>query len=128
MPALCYKQECHVMGSPGSPTARAKLTRLLTVRDLSIREARQKLKDREFGDKETEEALRWAIEYQFLNDRRLAEGLIRRGLKKSPPQGREIIRLSLQRRGIPIDICKQALETAFADLDQREDLCTYVRK
>ena len=73
---------------------------------------RQKLKEREYGPQEIEEALSFLKEYHYIDDADYAERYIRvYSRKKSTRQ----IRFDLERKGIARDVVEQYLEESPVD-------------
>jgi SOS response regulatory protein OraA/RecX len=109
-------------------TAKGKLTRILAMRDISVAEARQKLTLAGFSSEDTEAAVAWGLEFNFLDERRMAGNLVENGRRKLPPLGKEHLRRCLERRRIPIEICREVLDAAFEGVDRAGELLEYVRR
>lgn len=89
----------------------AAALRLLTRRDRSETELRQKLERFGFSHPAIEAAVKQCKDYNYLNDDRYAVERARSLMRTGRGVGRKI-KLDLQRRGIEATIIDQALETA----------------
>lgn len=93
-------------------SARECALSLLEYRDRTEQQMRQKLKEREYGPQEIEEALSFLKEYRYIDDADYAERYIRvYSRKKSTRQ----IRFDLERKGIARDVVEQYLEESPVD-------------
>ena len=88
--------------------------RVLSRRDRSETELRQKLEQFGFSDSVIETAVEKCREYNYLNDNRYATERARALMRSGRGVGRKI-KLDLQRRGIDEPTVEQALETAEAE-------------
>lgn len=89
----------------------AAALRILTRRDRSETELRQKLEQFGFSHPAIEAAVKQCKDYNYLNDDRYAAERARSLMRTGRGVGKKI-KLDLQRRGIEATIIDQALETA----------------
>ncbi len=97
----------------------AAALRLLTRRDRSETELRQKLEQLGFSLSAIESAIEKCREYNYLDDSRYAAERARILMRTGRGVGRKIL-LDLRRRGINQAIAHQALETAESELSSTE--------
>ena len=91
---------------------------LLGRRELSVRQLRERLRDREHRDEDIDRAVDLLIENRALDDRRVAAAYVRTALKVKG-RGRLRIQRELQGMGIEKDVAGEALAEAFGDVDER---------
>jgi len=91
---------------------------LLGRRELSVRQLRERLRDREHRDADIDRAIGLLIENRALDDRRVAAAYVRTALKVKG-RGRLRIQRELQGMGIEKDVAGEALAEAFGDVDER---------
>jgi len=91
--------------------------RLLTGRDLSRYELRQRLLQRGFDEGQTDEALQRCGDFGYLDDRRYAINLARQLATSGRAVGQRA-RLELQRRGLDEALIAEALTAAEQQADQ----------
>jgi len=91
--------------------------RLLTGRDLSRYELRQRLLQRGFDEDQIEDALRRCSDFGYLDDRRYAINLAQQLATSGRAVGQRA-RLELQRRGLTEVLIEEALAAAEQQTDQ----------
>jgi regulatory protein len=100
---------------------------LLARRELSIRQVRDRLRDREHDTADIDRAIEHLIETKALDDERVANAYVRTALKIKG-RGRLRIQRELQAIGIDRDIASQAVADAFGDVDERTLISAAIRK
>jgi regulatory protein len=103
-------------------SARATALRLLSRRDYTTSELRQKLLDREFAEADIDEALRSLTADRLLDDRRAAAAHVRTA-SQIKGRGRLRIQRELEARGVDRDLVRDLL----ADLPAGDDLAAIDR-
>jgi len=98
--------------------AERNLTRKLRTRQLSVSEGRAVVAERDLDDDMIAAVLHDFVRRGYLDDRALAEQLVRTGVERKG-QGRTVIAQSLAKRGIPRDIVDAALATLPDDDAER---------
>lgn len=88
--------------------AERNLTRKLRTRQLSVKEARAVVAERDLDATMIDAVLRAFIRRGYLDDRTLADQLVRSAVERKG-QGRRVIAQSLAKRGIPRDVVDAAL-------------------
>jgi regulatory protein len=91
---------------------------MLGRRELSVKQVRDRLSDREHSPEDIERAIALLIENRALDDARVAAAYVRTAIKIKG-RGRLRIQRELQVMGIPGDVAAQALAEAFGDTDER---------
>jgi regulatory protein len=91
---------------------------LLGRRELSARQLRARLLDREHAPEDVDRAIALLIENRALDDARVAAAYVRTALKVKG-RGRLRIRRELQDMGIDNEVAAAALHEAFGDVDER---------
>jgi len=91
---------------------------MLGRRELSVKQLRARLLDREHSPEDVDRAIDLLIENRALDDARVAAAYVRTAIKIKG-RGRLRIQRELQVMGIPSDIASQALADAFGDVDER---------
>lgn len=91
---------------------------LLGRRELSVRQLRERLLDREHDRDDVDRAIALLLENRALDDARVAAAYVRTALKVKG-RGRLRIRRELQAIGIDQDVAAAALAEAFGDVDER---------
>ncbi len=89
--------------------ARAAGLRLLTARDRSIQEIRERL-ERRFSQEEALDAVEYLIELGYLDDERYAKNYVEYR-NHSRPRGNYLLRLELRNKGVAEPIIEQVLNT-----------------
>ena len=92
--------------------------RLLGRRELSVKQLRERLLDREHSVADVDRAIDLLLENRALDDARVAAAYVRTALKVKG-RGRLRIRRELQEMGIAPDVAGTALAEAFGDVDER---------
>lgn len=100
---------------------------LLGRRELSIRQLRDRLRDREHDTADIDRAIERLIETKALDDKRVASAYVRTALKIKG-RGRLRIQRELQAIGIDRDVASQAVAEAFGDVDERALIAAAIRK
>ena len=100
-------------------SARNAALRFLAVRPRTVREVRDKLREREFGDEEIAQAIDSLAKSGLLNDAEFARMYIRDAMTVRPA-GRLLIRRKLLLLGVDKATTDAALDEAFRDVDQRD--------
>ncbi len=90
------------------PNARQIAVSILARRDHSEYELRQKLALRQCDEADIDQAIAYCFEHQWLDDRRVAEGLLRYGVSKG--RGWKRICFDADRKGISVALLESAQE------------------
>ena len=101
--------------------------RLLAGRELSVAQVRDRLRDREHGADDIEEAISRLLESGALDDRRVARAYARTA-SSVKGRGRLRIQQELQAMGIARDVAAEALADTFADVDERSLIDKAIQK
>jgi len=105
---------------------RTAALRLLTRRDYTVRELRDKLLAREFPEPEVSAALDGLVRDGLANDRRVAESAVRVAATLKG-RGRYRIERELQQRGIPSSTIREVLASLPA-ADEREAIRRFLSR
>lgn len=105
-------------------TAYDKAISLLSAREHTEKELREKLSQRSFTESEIDEAIERVKREGFLSEERFAEIFIRSRLRKLP-EGKAILSLRLKERGCPSSISRKALDDAWEREEYIEPLTRY---
>lgn len=108
-------------------TAYVDALHLLGRRELSVRQLRERLRDREHSPEDVDRAIDLLIENRALDDRRVAAAYVRTALKVKG-RGRLRIQRELQAMGIEKDVAAEALADAFGDVDERSLIAKALQK
>ena len=100
---------------------------LLARRELSARQLRERLIEREHGRDEIERAIEHLLETRALDDARVAAAYVRAALKIKG-RGRLRIQRELSEMGIERDVAAEAIAEAFGDVDERALITQAIRK
>jgi len=100
---------------------------LLARRELSARQLRERLVEREHGRDEIERAIEHLLETRALDDARVAAAYVRTALKIKG-RGRLRIQRELSEMGIERDVAAEAIAEAFGDVDERAMIAQAIRK
>ena len=99
-------------------TAYVDALHLLGRRELSVKQLRERLLDRDHAAEDVERAITLLLENRALDDARVAAAYVRTALKVKG-RGRLRIRRELQEMGIDSAVAGEALAEAFGDTDER---------
>ena len=99
-------------------TAYVDALHMLGRRELSVKQIRERLREREHSPEDIDRAVALLIENRALDDARVAAAYVRTAIKIKG-RGRLRIQRELQVMGIPGDVAAQALADAFGDTDER---------
>ena len=99
-------------------TAYVDALRLLGRRELSVKQLRDRLLEREHAADDVDRAIALLVESRAVDDARVAGAYVRTALKVKG-RGRLRIRRELQQMGIDADVASAALAEAFGELDER---------
>jgi regulatory protein len=91
---------------------------MLGRRELSVKQVRERLLDREHSAEDVERAIGLLQENRALDDARVAAAYVRTAIKIKG-RGRLRIQRELQVMGIPGDVAAHALAEAFGETDER---------
>jgi regulatory protein len=91
---------------------------LLGRRELSVKQLRERLLDREHSTQDVDRAIDLLLENKSLDDGRVARAYVRTALKVKG-RGRLRIQRELQMMGIEKEVAAEALGEAFGDVDER---------
>jgi regulatory protein len=100
---------------------------LLGRRELSVKQLRERLIDREHDREEIERAIEHLLETAALDDTRVAAVHVRTAIKVKG-RGRLRIQRELQEMGIERDVATAALAEAFGDVDERSLIAAAIKK
>jgi regulatory protein len=99
-------------------TAYVDALQMLGRRELSEKQLRHRLLDRDHSPEDIERAIQLLQENRALDDARVAAAYVRTAIKIKG-RGRLRIQHELRDMGIPGDVAAQALAEAFGDTDER---------
>jgi regulatory protein len=99
-------------------TAYVDALHLLGRRELSVKQLRHRLLDRDHPPEDVDRAVALLLENRALDDARVAAAYVRTALRVKG-RGRLRIRRELQEMGIDADVAATALADAFGDVDER---------
>jgi len=91
---------------------------MLARRELSARQVRERLIDREHDSADIDAAIEHLREYRSIDDARVAQAYVRTALKVKG-RGRLRIQRELQEMGIEKEIAAEALAASFGEVDER---------
>jgi regulatory protein len=91
---------------------------MLARRELSTRQLRERLIDREHDRADVDRAIEHLLEAGSLDDARMARAYVQTALKVKG-RGRLRIQRELQQMGIEKDVAAEALAAAFGEVDER---------
>jgi regulatory protein len=117
----------HAIARSPDRTAYVDGLHLLARRELSVRQLRERLRDREHAETDIDRAIALLIENRALDDRRVAAAYVRTALQVKG-RGRLRIQRELQAMGIESDVAKEALAEAFGAVDERAMVAQAVKK
>ena len=90
--------------------------KLITIKDRTEKELRDKLREKNYDENTIEEEIEFLSNYGYINDSRYAEHFTNDAINLKK-WGKSRIRTELLRRGIDRDIVDEAVEEAFADVE-----------
>ena len=108
-------------------TAYLDALHLLGRRELSVRQMRERLLDREHSPADVDRAIALLIENRLLDDGRVARAYVRTALTVTG-RGRLRVQRELQALGIDNDVAAEALAEAFGDVDERALIARALQK
>jgi regulatory protein len=100
---------------------------LLARRELTMKQVRERLADRDHGREEIDRAIEHLLESRVLDDARVAAAYVRTALKVKG-RGRLRIQRELQEMGVERDVASDALAEAFGDVDERALIAAAIKK
>jgi regulatory protein len=100
---------------------------LLGRRELSVKQLRERLLDREHSRDDVERAIELLAENRAVDDARVAAAYARTALKVKG-RGRLRVQRELHEMGIDKDVATQALAEAFGDVDERSMIANALQK
>jgi regulatory protein len=109
------------------PSAYLDGLRLLARRELTAKQIRERLVDREHDREEIDRAIEDLIRTKALDDARVAAAYVRTAVKIKG-RGRLRIQRELQEIGVERDVATQALAEAFGDVDERALIAAAIKK
>jgi len=109
------------------PSAYLDALRLLARRELTEKQVRERLVDREHDREEIDRAIEDLIHTKALDDARVAAAYVRTALKIKG-RGRLRIQRELQEMGVEREVAAQALAEAFGDVDERALIAAAIKK
>jgi regulatory protein len=109
------------------PSAYLDALRMLARRELSVKEVRDRLIEREHTPDEIEKAIEHLLETKALDDGRVARAYARTALKIKG-RGRLRVQRELQQMGIERGVIAEALGEAFGDVDERSLIANAIKK
>lgn len=102
--------------------------RLLAYRARTVAEMRERLREKEWADSESVEAVvARLIELGYLNDTEYADNFAASRLR-ARPLGRTRLRMALQRRQLPPETVDRALADAYAEIPEEQLIETAIGK
>ena len=100
---------------------------MLGRRELSVKQLRDRLLEREHDREDVDRAIALLIENRALDDARVAAAYVRTALKIKG-RGRLRIQRELQQMGIEKEVAAQALAEAFGEVDERSLIAKALEK
>lgn len=100
---------------------------LLGRRELSVKQLRERLLEREHAPEDVDRAIRLLLENRALDDSRVAAAYVRTALTVKG-RGRLRIRRELHEMGIASDVASTALTEAFGSVDERSLITKALQK
>lgn len=100
---------------------------LLGRRELSVRQLRDRLREREHSDEDVDRAIALLLENRALDDRRVAAAFVRTAISVKG-RGRLRVQRELQAMGIDKDVAAEALAEAFGQQDERAMIAKALQK
>lgn len=99
--------------------ARSKAFRLLSYRERTIKEIKDRLRKKDFKEEIIESVVDYLLDNDYLNEKRFAEMWIRSRIKHHP-RGRKLIYKELNSKGVDQKIINSALNQYLSDQDELE--------
>lgn len=99
--------------------ARNKAFKLLSYRERTIKEIKDRLRKKDYKDDIIEKVVNYLLDNDYLNEARFAEMWIR-SRKKHHPRGRKLIYKELNNKGVDQKIINSALNQHLSDQDELE--------
>ncbi len=90
--------------------------KLITIKDRTEKELRDKLREKNFNENTIEEEIEFLSHYGYINDKRYAEHFTHDGINIKK-WGKSRIRTELLRRGVDRDVIDNVIEDAFMDVE-----------
>lgn len=90
---------------------------LIAFRDRTEKEIRDKLKEKNYGEDEIDDEIRFLKDYGYINDLRFAEHFTHDAINLKK-WGKIRIRMELVKKGIDRDVADNVIEDAFSELDE----------
>jgi SOS response regulatory protein OraA/RecX len=100
---------------------------LLAARELTVKQLRERLVDREHNREEVERAIEHLLDSKALDDARVAAIYVRTAIKIKG-RGRLRVQRELQEIGVERDVASDALAEAFGDVDERALIANAIKK
>lgn len=104
--------------------ARNKAFHLLSYRERTIKEMRDRLKKKDFPTEVIEKVITYLLEKDYLNEQRFAEMWIRSRINHHP-RGRKLIYKELKDKGVEISIINSALD-AYLSREKELEMAVYL--
>ena len=97
--------------------ARDYCLKLITIKDRTEKELRDKLKEKNFEESAIEQEIEFLSSYGYINDKRYAEHFTSDAINIKK-WGKSRIRTELLRKGIDRDIIDETIKEAFSEVDE----------
>jgi len=107
-----------VLGDEARKKAKDAAFHYLSYRPRTIKEVRDKLKEKGYEEELVEETIALLERLGLLDDRDFAARWVAERLR-SKPRGRRILFTELRQKGISREMAEETLSEAFADIDER---------
>lgn len=91
----------------------------LSYRVRTVSEIRKKLKSKKISGESVEKVLKHLNELKLTNDEEFAKQLIQEKIARNP-SGKRVLKQKLFEKGISKEVSDEAIEKAFADIDEKE--------
>ena len=124
--SISRQQQVEIEQQVAEESALAAATHLLSYRDRSEHEMRQRLMEKGYGKTVVEVALQKLQEYNYLDDKLFAEQLASDCLVKG--KGRRAAEFSLSRAGVDKEIAQEALDAAYSSGSELESALEWLRR
>ncbi len=90
---------------------------LLSLREHSEKELRDKLKAKGYNEEDIDTSVKRLVKETFLSDKRFCESFLHSRLKKNP-EGKSILVLRLCEKGIPREVAKREVDVYFEENEE----------